>query len=37
MSNPRFIGFKKYGVPHVLSIAVKTLFFFAIETIFPKS
>ena len=29
--------FKKYGVPHVLSIAVKILCFFAMETIFPKS
>jgi hypothetical protein len=37
MSNPSLIGFKKYGVPHVLSIAVKILFFFAIEIILPKS
>jgi hypothetical protein len=31
------MGFKKYGVPQVLSIAVNILFFFAIEIIFPKS
>ena len=31
------IGLKKYGVAHVLSIAVKILFFLAIEIIFDKS
>ena len=37
ISKPSLIGFKKYGVPHVLSIAVKILYFFAIETTLPIS
>jgi len=37
MSNPNLIGFKKYGVAQVLSIAVNNLYFFAIEIIFDKS
>jgi len=36
-SNPNLIGFKKYGVAQVLSIAVYILCFFAIFKIFPKS
>ena len=31
------MGFKKYGVPQVLSIAVNNLYFFAIDTILDKS
>jgi len=37
MSKPNLIGLKKYGVAHVLSIAVNILFFLAIDIIFPKS
>ena len=37
MSNPNLIGFKKYGVAQVLSIAVNNLYFFAIATILDKS
>jgi len=36
MSNPNLIGFKKYGVAQVLSIAVNNLCFFAILTILDK-
>ena len=31
------MGLKKYGVAHVLSIAVNILFFFAIEITFLRS